>query len=442
MPDENDDMIQYINPSESYDIPEQPPENHTWTSNPVPFLGYIGQNRLDVNPEMVLFTCESCGQISSQNRNNVLAFICNNCRLVTCVECERKYKKSQTITSQDGDIYCNGCYNSIFVICYHCNEEILTENRSVFQSNNYCQDCHDNLFDVCSECDREFFQEDLFWNEETDRNYCSSCRPQEEENYIPQTTSSGIIESYSYKPRVVFFSIGKNGQIYSSSLMKELVYYGVELEFECDEQNSRKFYASKINSEFIYCKSDGSLKYGIEAVSHPATFDYWMKRDPYKNVFNLAKLGCRSHDTTTCGLHVHISRTAFTNEEHLKRFMKIFYRNPSRIMRFSRREKNKLHEWASVDGVDDNAIDYKAKHGDDPNRRTAVNTQNSNTIEVRIFKGTLNKVTFYKTIEFCDAILEFTRTSNWEQTLWQGLQDYIVEHKDRYIYLNIVRNKK
>jgi hypothetical protein len=111
-------------------------------------------------------------------------------------------------------------------------------------------------------------------------------------------------------------------------------------------------------------------------------------------------------------------------------------------MRFSRREKNKLHEWASVDGVDDNAIDYKAKHGDDPNRRTAVNTQNSNTIEVRIFKGTLNKVTFYKTIEFCDAILEFTRNSNWEQTLWQELQDYIVSHKEQYVYLNIVRNKK
>ena len=70
------------------------------------------------------------------------------------------------------------------------------------------------------------------------------------------------------------------------------------------------------NAQNLYIKSDGSLDCGMELVTHPMTLQYHMEQMPWKNVLRKAVgLGYLSHRTTTCGLHVHISRAAFGETE-------------------------------------------------------------------------------------------------------------------------------
>jgi len=56
----------------------------------------------------------------------------------------------------------------------------------------------------------------------------------------------------------------------------------------------------------------------------------------------------------------------------------------------------------------------KKKHGDaqrpghqHEDRHEAINLMNPHTIEFRIFKGTLKRQSFFKALEFCDALIHF-----------------------------------
>ncbi len=64
--------------------------------------------------------------------------------------------------------------------------------------------------------------------------------------------------------------------------------------------------------EHIYCKHDGSLEDGFEIVTHPMSLEYHEKHMPWAAVLQEAvSMGYRSHQAGTCGLHIHVSRSAF-----------------------------------------------------------------------------------------------------------------------------------
>ncbi len=46
-------------------------------------------------------------------------------------------------------------------------------------------------------------------------------------------------------------------------------------------------------------------------------------------------------------------------------------------------------------------------HGE--SRRRAVNTMNTNTIEIRVFKGNASKIGFFKNLEFVDSVFEYSK---------------------------------
>lgn len=81
------------------------------------------------------------------------------------------------------------------------------------------------------------------------------------------------------------------------------------------------------DGEYIYIKSDGSLDDGMELVSHLMTLDYH-KDYCWSDIMRKAvSLGYRSHQTSTCGLHIHINRTAFSDnrEEQDEVISRILY---------------------------------------------------------------------------------------------------------------------
>ena len=65
-------------------------------------------------------------------------------------------------------------------------------------------------------------------------------------------------------------------------------------------------------AEHIYIKSDGSLSDGMEIVTHPMALKYHKDKMPWAEIMRSAiHMDYRSHKTSTCGLHIHVNRTAF-----------------------------------------------------------------------------------------------------------------------------------
>lgn len=177
------------------------------------------------------------------------------------------------------------------------------------------------------------------------------------------------------------------------------------------------------NAYFMW---DGSLTNGFEIATHPATLHDHLTQFNYKDAFAyLRSKGYRSHDAGTCGLHVHIGRRFFgrTRQEQLINIGKLAYvmeNNWGDFVKFSRRYDDQLSQWAQ------NSPDYlyKVETSDydetllpdllrrtyvDRGKYSALNLQHTNTIELRIFRGTLNYDTFMKTLTMVDKLARLSK---------------------------------
>ena len=134
-------------------------------------------------------------------------------------------------------------------------------------------------------------------------------------------------------------------------------YFGVELEIDGAgeyDSNADKILAIGNHDEpRVYCKHDGSLDEGFKIVSHPATLDSHMHSFPWEQMMNAAvSMGYRSHQATTCGLHVHISRDAFGRTEQaqeaaIARLLFFVEKHWNELLKFSRRTNRQLERWAA-----------------------------------------------------------------------------------------------
>ncbi len=164
-------------------------------------------------------------------------------------------------------------------------------------------------------------------------------------------------------------------------------------------------------AEHIYCKHDGSIADGFEIVSHPMSLDYHLHKMNWEKVFeNALALEYRSHQTSTCGLHLHVNRTAFGDsfekqEEVIARIVFFVEDHWNELLKFSRRTEESINRWASRYGISENAADnYKKAKDKHMGRYVAVNLENYNTIEFRIFRGTLRYKTFVAVLQLVDEI--------------------------------------
>jgi hypothetical protein len=215
----------------------------------------------------------------------------------------------------------------------------------------------------------------------------------------------GLIESYSYKPRPSYFMSA------NESFKDSPLFMGIELEIENEnEKISNGELSRKLENRFLYFKSDGSLDNGFEIVSHPLSFS-WIQENKSEFTDMLERIknnGFRSYDSTTCGMHIHLSKKNF-GAWHLYRFLKFFQENKQFIIAISQRNIDNLKQWANLEDETNDSLIYKAKKKEGYSRYVAVNLCNSHTIELRIFRGTLNQNSFFKNIEFAHSVYLFSR---------------------------------
>lgn len=182
-------------------------------------------------------------------------------------------------------------------------------------------------------------------------------------------------------------------------------YIGVELEVEGHsrdpEEAARAIHQSVNGGVFgrhIFFERDGSLSSGFEMITHPRSLPahrelFTFLRDP------ALVRGLRSHRTTTCGLHVHVSRSGLSN---LTIARAVTFVNDSGndafITALARRYSSSFCKVVEKD------IETAHLSAD---RYEAINLTGRDTIEFRIFRGSLKYEAVVAAIEFSHALLEF-----------------------------------
>ena len=205
------------------------------------------------------------------------------------------------------------------------------------------------------------------------------------------------------------------------------------------------------DEEHVYVKGDGSLDDGMELVSHPASLDYH-KNYQWEEIMKKAiSLGYRSHQTSTCGLHIHVNRSSFGDtheeqEEVISRILFFVETHWAELLKFSRRSEYSMNRWAARYGYEKSGREIldKAKKGNN-GRYAAVNLMNWATIEFRLFRGTLKYNTLIAAIELvneiCDLAIHLT-DEGIEKMSWSefvdtiGAPELITYLKERRLYIN------
>ena len=373
-------------------------------------------------------TCVNCDSLfdESETHNINGENYCDTCfseLFCVCEDCGTVIKNEDSYTTKDGNIICEGCYSENYFTCENCGEiehsdSLVTVDNTEYwcercairrayrcercgdyhssnmtyvesESGYICESCLDNYFFYCDSCD-EYFR---------DGNSCN-CEDEDE---------SDLLKSYSYKPSRPNFLKLKTDK-------KTVEFYGIEL--ECEARDSRREAiedtVNLLNSDedYIYVKHDGSLddKKGFEVVTHPATYQYHMNNICQK-VAELRKHST-SFDNGNCGIHIHVSRVSIGENRESQNMtigkLLFFFANNNKFIECLAQRNSE--RWSKID--EKRNIVYKIKYQQSSDRYTAINLQNEKTIEFRIFKGTLNKSSFTKNLQFTKSIIDFCKCVN------------------------------
>ena len=345
-----------------------------------------------------------------------------------CFECCCELEESEVRYMED-EIYCESCFEHLTVICYACGERIFAADSAGNDTTRpLCHRCYEEYYGTCEECDALILREDGYYDD--DENFlCRNCMRE------------SPIYGYSYKPEPVFY--GKEGNLF----------LGVELEMDeggTDRENASAL--KRIAGNHIYIKTDGSLNDGFEVVTHPMTLQYHMEEMPWKKLLEEAVwLGYQSHKASTCGLHCHVNRTAFGEDYDLQeinigKVLFLVEKYWDELLRFSRRTQSQMDRWAARYGFKENPdqVLQQAKHSG-IGRYACINLENHNTIEFRMWRGTLKYNTLIATLQMvkrlCEVAIFYSEKELQDMSWWRFVSrisepELITYLKERRLYIN------
>lgn len=305
----------------------------------------------------------------------------------------------------DGHYICEGCANR-YTICDECGELVHLDDTYLARVNGeniyICDSCRE-LYWYCEHC--EMFVPTSDWDEE--RECCIRCAETidfDELDYRHEQT----LNSYGYKPRPKFIK-GDN------EVTKR--FYGMEIEI--GDVGGATIGAGDVYPLFntsgrrAYLKSDSSISGGgYECVTHPMSsrkLHEWIDKD-FTNAKKERGICWR---TDGCGVHIHVSRNSIGKLTLFKLNVLLNMlcgkNNLNFIKFFTNRTPNALNQWAKVSNQLPFSFLDSIKHGNGwtSDRYVAVNQQNDETIEFRIFNGSIDQSVLHSYLEFVECVLDF-----------------------------------
>lgn len=223
---------------------------------------------------------------------------------------------------------------------------------------------------------------------------------------------------------------------------------GIELEVEFTERCHRDDFVSK-DSNWFYCESDGSLgSNGCEIITIPLHPQDAMDRDFWNPLVDSIKDVAESWNTGRCGLHVHVSRTVLGNTadlqtENLGKLLYLYHHH-------LKDTRVNIEIYGRSRGYNEN--DGTTKYGDavatigkeilktkgikeklsaemrdkaSSTRYFDINVQNSETIEFRKGRGSINSKRIVSVIEWCLLMCEYVKITPWQQIDYQDFISWV-----------------
>ena len=374
------------------------------------------------------------------------AYVCDNCGAYT--------EYTTTVYVNGGTSpreWCQCCVDEYAFTCERCEDLVDSDSITEYHMEDgtymyLCDSCHDDHYCECEDCGRTVHVDDVWYSETEDANYCERCyahHSDDDRNDDDDESSShhshhshhnhynsSALQSYSHTGGTYFWLDNGDNVLawHMDAESYKKLYLGIELETEHSDDACHL--ASDLVAEFgnerICCKRDGSLDYGgVEIVSQPMTPICHLSSSaiPHSDPNGCYQFGLwgrvaeivhchngRSHDGGNCGLHIHISRDYFTCIDATYRIDRLFNRFRSQMVLFSRRQENNMHycklseydELHNIKDVCERKSKWREKKWGD--RYVAVNDNNAHTIEIRLWRGSLNVETLRATIEFTAAV--------------------------------------
>ena len=359
-----------------------------------------------------------------------------------CASCRKKFTSADVFTlPSDGQIrhfaqICQACRldGALTRECGWCDQAYICDANSFYDNR--------QGYLVCNYC-QSFLQ------------YCHPCRSFNDSECTECNRETGL-HRYDYKPRFKYLTATNESRDYRT------LFTGVELEMghlHDDIQDSAIFVNKQRGMYAVHDGSitqEGSLASGLELITMPFSREYWYEelRETLDDTLTTlkSKYNLEAYKHKTCGMHIHLSRASFTSAR-LYKFLYMLIKNPSWSCDVGQRIED---DWAlrycsfSKEGKTIADIVHKAQQGmDQPirdrargermthnmDKYVAVNTNNNRSIEIRIFKGTLNPIAIQKNLEFCWALYDWTGGISNEEINLPSFLAFIDENRKEYMAL-------
>lgn len=383
-----------------------------------------------------LVSCEECSNefnLSEEGNSIASGYVCNDCSRY-CSRCEEVGTDSDSWYEVDNESWCESCWEDDAFTCNNCSMSYnanTTDSSYVYNEGTWCHYCVDDSASYCDDCDEYYVTE-------------SGCQS---DNCAP---SNGV-RNYTYKP---------NPKFHGNEPHDLFMGFELEMSFGDDsEDRDNMSMGAEMSSglqkdNILYLKHDSSIEgYGFELVTHPHTLEAYEQQTKLWDYIELlrSKYDARSWDTTSCGLHVHVSRAAFKSGAHTHRFLTLIYKNPREMMKLAGRKNNRYAQFGDVYkpdewGVPRFDLTQKIHTPYHTERYAAVNTINDATLELRFFKGTMAKSGIMSALELTHAATEYTRDLSVSDVrmgalTWEWFVSWVEARNGRYPNLYLKMSK-
>lgn len=307
-----------------------------------------------------------------------------------CDRCDEITHIHDMAITDNGDV-CDSCLSEYYTWsdveqCYIDNDDVCLVGDEPMS-----YEYRDEHYRQCEECGGWFDLDEEGVESEDGYYLCEECYPDflDDEGDV-YYRDCGYIKCYH--PDIEFEFYGNGSK-----------YLGCEWEVQGGGENSTKAKYIFGRTREFYCCHDGSLDDGFEAITHPCTPEYMLNNIPWKDL--TCKLDEKGYyDEDGAGFHIHISRSHFASNSNIGKLVRFFSIHYMKLVEFANRPLGKARQWADATDCQGHTkfLDsYEEARGQ---RYSAVNVQNSETIEIRLFNTSYDHAVIKSYIQFADVI--------------------------------------
>lgn len=359
------------------------------------------------------FLAEHPRSVSDTSSYNPQTTWCHECA-VSCERCGHIMPTGDEYFSEiSSETLCSDCWNDRFFNCDNCGNERRNSDAHYDGYNTYCGDCYEPDDD----------DEDDYYDGDR-RSGRSEILPNGRPLIMPYGHTDENDDHFNYTEYRELPDVSDLvGGVFTVSGIKrfELIRHdsvpdkaagiGFELELKMRDTSKRnsaaRWLLEGLRDDYLILKEDGTVN-GWEQVTYVADYRAHMELYPWDKLPLLAKdwgMYAWNDRDKMCGLHVHISRSAF-KPSHLHRFVTFHDNHVDQLVKFSGRH-NRTYAAHGRDYYDNRKEQALGRQSG--SRSVAVNLTGSKTVELRYFRGSLLPSTVKAVVQFTHALWLFTK---------------------------------